>query len=267
MRRIAVVIPYYNAQAWLSRCLNSIDERFKVVLIDDNSSDGSREIADAYAQAHPSATSWSVAVPPFNVSAARNTGLLYLFHVEDIDERPDYITFLDADDAFTPDAWAQINAAIDEAEGAEIIQLNHKRQRGEGPPTVKFWNRRGWYGLRDLPTLWVLVWNKVYKTEILKGVRFDTDLIHGEDELFNLECLAKTRGIYNSERVAVTHYFNNPQSLSNTCTGGDLIAEQRALLCFIADHQGDEDLTEAVRLRQLELWTNKKYRQTFGGLA
>ena len=64
----------------------------------------------------------------------------------------------------------------------------------------------------------------------------------------------------------MTHHFDNPKSLSKIVTPEDLMAEQKCLMKFMNDHIADRKLTEAVRTRQIELWTNKVYREAFGGM-
>ena len=236
--KIAVIVPYYtpdqNTKQLFERCKASIDDRFEKIFVDSN------KIG-------------------LGVSAARNHGL-------DIAARMDldYITFLDADDTLEPNAYDQMLAAISEAPDAPLIQMNHKRMQPNGSAYVKFFNRRGTYEPDNLPSLWVCVWNKLYKADTLKDIRFIVGLNHGEDELFVLEALAVARRVYCSERVAMTHNFDNPNSLSKTCTLSDLIDEQTTLLRFAAAHEDDGSLCEAVRLRQIELWSNNIYRRHFG---
>ena len=232
--KIAVIVPYYtpdqSAKQLFERCKASIDDRFEKIFVD------SMKIG-------------------LGVSAARNHGL-------DIAARMDldYITFLDADDTLEPNAYDQMLAAISEAPDAPLIQMNHKRMQPNGSVYVKFFNRRGTYEPDNLPSLWVCVWNKLYKADTLKDIRFIVGLNHGEDELFVLEALAVARRVYCSERVAVVHYFDNPNSLSKTCGFTDLIDEQMNLLRYA----GDVSLCEAVRLREIELWSNNVYRRVFG---
>lgn len=233
--KIAVIIPYWCARPddWtlLGRCLDSIDKRFEIIPFKDEHQDG------------PSITR------NYGIEAALQCGA-------------DYITFLDADDMFYPDAYDQLTAAIREEPDVPIIQLNHRRRQPNGAEYCKFYNRRGTYTLDNLPDFWVGVWNKVYKADLIREIRFIPGLDHGEDELFNLECLVKARSIYCSERIHMVHCFDNPQSLSKTVKVEDLIAEQRALLDFADHHADDGELLDAVRQRQAYLWDNKVYKET-----
>lgn len=236
--KIGIIVPYYtpdeNTKQLFERCKASIDDRFEKIFVD------SMKIG-------------------LGVSAARNHGLDIAACMD-----LDYITFLDADDTLEPNAYDQMLAAISEAPDAPLIQMNHRRMQPNGSAYVKFFNRRGTYEPDNLPSLWVCVWNKLYKADTLKDIRFIVGLNHGEDELFVLEALAIARRVYCSERFAMTHLIDNPNSLSKTCTLSDLIDEQTALLRFAAAHEDDGSLCEAVRLRQIELWSNNIYRRHFG---
>ncbi len=93
---LSVVIPNYNNSKFLPTCLESIvhqtyDDLLEVIVVDDCSTDHSREVITAYAEKYP------VIRPIFlekngKVSAARNTGLCAA--------KGEYITFVDADDSY-----------------------------------------------------------------------------------------------------------------------------------------------------------------------
>ena len=233
--KIAVVVPHRNAGKWLKRCLDSLDARFMVFPIDDDALQ-------------------------VGVAGARNKGLQ-----EALDAGADYITFLDADDTFAPDAYGQMEAAIKEAGGEPLVQLNHLRVMPTGDKWPRMPNDRGIYELDHLPQLWMSVCNKVIRADLVKDIRFPVGLRHGEDEIFVLSCLQKARRIYNSQRVALHYHKDNPKSLSSSTTSEDLFGEQVALLEMLYDYLEDKELCEAIRGRQAELWKNATYKRVFGG--
>lgn len=257
--KIALIIPYKNAEKWIKRCLDSIKGDFEVILVDDHSEDGSSEIVDN----HPNHDNFihTCTMVSHGVSAARNIGLHHA--IEDVGA--DYIAFLDADDELHPDAYRNMCKAISEAPDDGIIQFNHLMVTGDTIPVPRMHNAQGTYFLKNLPKLWVSVVNKVYKAELIKDLQFNIDLKHGEDELFNLHCLAKARRIYNSEKVTMIHHKDNPNSLSKSTTIDDLIQGQFYLASFLYQNRRDVELREAIRQRQAELWSNPCYKRVFGG--
>lgn len=236
--KISVIIPYKPEEGTaklLGRCLNSVfNQDFNIIYLVDFDAKG--------------------------VSFTRNQGLISAIRAES-----DYITFLDADDTYAPDAYEQMVKAIEEAPDAPIIQMNHVREFPDGRTQQRMWNRRGTYTLDNLPQLWVSSCNKVIKTDLIKDIRFVEGLNHGEDEIFILNCLTKARRLYHSERIALHYHKDNPNSLSTITSLEDLLGEQKALCEFADAHKDDPELLRAVRQRQSELWNNACYKRVFGG--
>lgn len=239
--KITIVLPYYTpddlTKRLFQRCVDSIDPRFEVIAVEDEE------------QLGPGAT--------------RNEGLDRALNF--LNYQPDYVTFLDADDTLAPDAYDQMVKAIEEAPNDAIIQMNHIRVFPDGTQKPRMWNKKGTYYLDKLPQLWVSSVNKLYKADLLQNIKFKNFLNHGEDELFVLECLAKARRLYNSDRVALHYHKDNPNSLSTITSFQDLYDEQMALLEFIDEHSEDKELCEVVRKRQAELWNNPTYKRVIGG--
>ncbi len=89
---VSIIVPIYNMEAYLNRCLTSIQNQtfsdYEIILVDDGSTDGSPEICDCYAEKH----SEVIVIHKANggLSAARLAGF-------DI-ARGKYILFIDSDD-------------------------------------------------------------------------------------------------------------------------------------------------------------------------
>jgi glycosyltransferase involved in cell wall biosynthesis len=103
---VSIIIPVYNAEAYLSQCLDSVlhqaYQHIEVILINDGSTDRSSDICREYAKNDKRIILFEQENQ--GVSAARNAALT-LVHGE-------YITFLDSDDFFTPDALEIMTSAI-----------------------------------------------------------------------------------------------------------------------------------------------------------
>lgn len=259
---IAIIIPYHNAAPWLDRCLASIDPRFEVIAVDDNSTDNGPEIVEKYFNSDKVKGLNLINNRAPGVAGARNTGLD--FALEYI--KPDYIAFLDADDELAPDAYDAMTAAWREKPQAEIIQFQHRRITPDGKAVPRMPCGKGVYNLDRLPPLWVSSVNKLFKTDLIKDISFDTGLRHGEDEVFVLKCLKWARYIFVSEYVTMFYHRDNPNSLSTITDLDDLIGEQRALLELFIDYSDDRALCEAIRQRQCELWNNPTYKRVIGGV-
>lgn len=99
MSKLSIIIPVYNVEKYLSKCLNSILRQtyqdYEIILIDDGSSDSSGIICDWYADKDSRIK--VVHQPNKGVSCARNAGLEL--------SKGEFITFIDADDELCPHFW------------------------------------------------------------------------------------------------------------------------------------------------------------------
>ena len=101
--RISVIVPFYNVEAYLEECLDSIlgqdFDGFEVLLVDDGSPDGSRAIAERYAARDPRVR--IITRENGGLGAARNTGVRAA--------RGRFLTFVDSDDALAPGALRRLH--------------------------------------------------------------------------------------------------------------------------------------------------------------
>lgn len=92
MPKVSVIVPVYNVEKLLERCLNSVLNQsfqdFELLLIDDGSKDSSGQICDNYAKKDQRVRVWHI--PNGGQSAARNLGIDNVYGT--------YIAFIDSDD-------------------------------------------------------------------------------------------------------------------------------------------------------------------------
>lgn len=102
MPEISVIVPVYNAAAFLEECVASVVAQtytyWELLLVDDGSTDGSAELCRALAGRYAGRDIRTLRCRGKGVSDARNTGLA--------EAKGRYVVFLDADDAYEPDAFA-----------------------------------------------------------------------------------------------------------------------------------------------------------------
>ncbi len=107
---ISIIIPVYNTQDYLSKCLDSItnqlnadiSKNIEIILVDDGSVDKSGEICDEYAKKYNFIK--VVHQKNMGVSVARNNGLKL--------SSGDYIMFIDSDDFLHRDALSMFISKI-----------------------------------------------------------------------------------------------------------------------------------------------------------
>lgn len=111
--KISIIIPVYNAELYLEKCLNSLKEQtfsaFEVLCINDGSTDQSKKIIDSFAERD--ARFKLIEQENQGASAARNAGLKLA--------QGEYIMFLDSDDWYEPETCEKAYEAIT-SENADV---------------------------------------------------------------------------------------------------------------------------------------------------
>ena len=254
--KISVIVPYYNAEKWIRRCCESLHNNkgeFEFIFVNDLSSDDSENIVKEFTEVDDRFLMYDNKYSK-GTSGARNTGL--------DNASGEWVTFLDADDHYSANAYNKFRTAIRETD-LPMIQLNHMVEKnGNVRPRH---NPQDEYPLDRLPKLWPSVCTKLFRKDLIEDLRFLENLRHGEDEIFTLNCLIKTRRLDVVGISVLTYTKDNPNSLSSRTSVQDLLGEQRALCDFLERNQDDSHICEAVRIRQAELWNNAAYKRTFGG--
>lgn len=215
---ISVIIPAYNAEGTIRRAVDSVlgqsYPNVELIIVNDGSRDGTAEILDALAAEH--ANVFCVHQENGGVSKARNTGLEHA--------GGGYIAFLDADDELLPDCLERLYRVSCE-ENCDIVAGPSIRVWPDGSRSLKGYGVEGtpliWEGkealgnsLKDHPATYS-VWGKLYRREVLEGVRFvEGKRIH-EDSFFLFEVFAREL------RMAVLaeptiHYYMTAQSASRS---------------------------------------------------
>ena len=257
--KLSIIIPVYNEEKFLERCLSSIQMRddVEVIAIDDGSTDKSIEVLEKYA-----APRFRIYENEKNrgVSFTRNKGVYY--------SAGDYVIFLDADDALAPDGVETILAVIARHPEADVIQLNHRRCKDGSACQIegRYSVRQGFYEVKNLPPKWAPVWNKVYKREFLDlhDIRFRDGQQFDEDRLFNIECLIYTHGLVCDERAALNKYFDNEESICHTMNRDKMSGALQGLTEMLG-RDNPPEIDELIR-QSIQMHLNsRKWRDAFGG--
>lgn len=189
--KISVIVPVYNTERYLRRCVESILAQtytdFELLLIDDGSTDGSAAICDEYAALDPRVRVFHK--PNGGVSSARNLGLDHACG--------QWITFCDADD-YVYAEWLQ-NYDIESVSDEDLINQGAKSNayifRDTNPVSELSFSFDGspseFIEKSTQNGLFGYLWIKCFRKDIIKErqIRFDTGVKFQEDELFITEYL------------------------------------------------------------------------------
>mgnify|MGYP000912134466 CR=1 FL=1 len=212
---ISVIIPIYNAETTLRRCLDSILSQsyrsLEIIVVDDGSKDTSGNLCDEYGEKNDRV----VVIHQENqgVSAARNRGI-------DI-ASGEYVAFIDSDDYVDSDYFQVL------LEGIERFNADFGMSALTAVPHIDMYTCLKSnndivsliiglkYGINAAP------YNKIFKKHLIGNLRFDPQIYMGEDTLFAVEYAKKCRkGIFinkamyhYNERTSSTSYMRDPSKL------------------------------------------------------
>lgn len=220
---VQVVIPVYNAEKYIRRCLDSLISQtypyWEAILIDDASADGGMEIIKEYQASDSRITVYSMEENS-GVSNVRNFALSKL--------TAEYTAFLDADDFWENE---MLEVMVEKAEeGIDVVQCRYIYDYPGGkqvlPPGV--FDRDTRIDKNSISKIYYKmatginmnhVCMKLIRTELLKDLRFDTALKTAEDLKLCVRLFCNVESYYFINR-AFYHYCRNADSLTGKSLSG-----------------------------------------------
>lgn len=212
MAAISVIVPVYNVEAYLSRCVESIlGQSFsdlELVLVDDGSPDRCGEICDMYARQDT-----RVHVIHRNnggLSAARNSGIDWVMaHSES-----QWITFVDSDDWLERSFLLNLYTAVQET-GCTLSACEYYITQGEIKQSENITHAQVMtadeYYCKDGIHAAAVACAKLYQKSLFQSIRYPLGKLH-EDEFVTY------RMVYAAEKVAYLSealyaYYQNPEGI------------------------------------------------------
>ena len=192
--KISVIVPVYNVEAYLERCVESILQQtyahFELILINDGSTDSSGQICDHLASQYENIKVYHI--ENAGVSNARNMGIQLA--------TGSWVTFIDSDDFVTQDYLATLASAVEGLNVGFVIAPLHHIKNGvvtDLPPhsgKTELWSTEETMKelLMTTRTSFFPV-AKLFKRDLLADDKFNTNYHLAEDALFLTELLLKTR--------------------------------------------------------------------------
>lgn len=212
---ISVIVPVYNVEPYLNRCVDSILEQtftdFELILVDDGSPDHCPIICDRYAEKDKRVH--VIHQENNGLSSARNTGIDWVFANSD----SQWISFVDSDDWVHPEYLERLlNAAVENDVAVSIC--SYAETEGENPVIntaklfPKVWTPDNYFVEHNVNA--VVAWGKIYQKKCFEKIRYPKGKIH-EDEFITHQILFKF------EKIAVIEaplyaYYRNKSGITQT---------------------------------------------------
>lgn len=212
MELLSIIVPVYNGEKYLSRCIDSILKQtyrnIELILVNDGSKDRSLEICQEYAlkdnRVHV------IDKTNGGVSSARNSGIAFA-HGE-------ILTFVDCDDFIDSDMYTCLINLMGE-NSADIVACNYQYGKWDSSNTDKVYQYNGETAILKMLTqdrendgISVAPVDKIYKKELFNSTRFSEEIHVAED----IECI--TRVLYEATNIVkidktLYTYFQNDASV------------------------------------------------------
>lgn len=171
---ISIIVPVYNVEQYLDRCVESIlrqtYRRLEIILVDDGSTDSSPAKCDGYAKRDKRVK--VVHKRNGGLSDARNAGLALV--------TGDYIGYVDSDDWIEPEMYARMYQAC-AGHNAQVAVCRYFCEYadktvagGDGSviPLVRDELLKIYIGGHDRYVIYNSVWSKLFKRDVVSGMLF-----------------------------------------------------------------------------------------------
>lgn len=211
--KVSVIVPVYNVEKYLRRCLDSIInqtyQNLEIILVDDGSPDKCGAICDEYAEKDDRIV--VIHKPNGGVSSARNVAIK--------ESTGKYIVFIDSDDFVLPNYIAHLMSAGNRDYVAAGCYVQNKQNewsewRNHPQKTSISQVKSNPELINTIPT--GTVWARRYKRELIvsHSLSFHSDITRGEDTLFNCCYLKSCETISVIDAVDYMYQYNSTSATS-----------------------------------------------------
>ena len=231
--RLSIIIPIYNVEDTLQRCLESVltqmDERIEVILIDDGSTDSSGKIAEEMIANKGNCR--LIHQTNKGLSAARNAGIEVA--------TGDYLTFVDSDDFVAEGTYDALLAVLAAHPDYDILEYPAMLYYGSATrQRLLTFSDTTISSIRDYwlvgGHLHTYAWNKLYRRELFTDIRFPSGKVF--EDVYTYPFLLQRAKVVATTSVGLYYYCQNGKGITAQAGGKEL-----------------NDLLEA-HLKHLKLW-------------
>lgn len=155
MKKVSVIIPVYNVENYLRKCLDSLVNQtlkdLEIIVVNDGTTDNSQEIIDEYVKKYPKKVV-SIIQENGGQGTARNTGLLHA--------KGEYIGYVDSDDYVEENMYEELYKKAKEEDSDIVICGNNVVKENYDFLSKEEVDKEFLLGK-------MAVWNKIYKKNII----------------------------------------------------------------------------------------------------
>ncbi len=249
MIKYSVIIPVYNAEKTLERCVSSLlSENYpdcEIILVNDGSTDHSAELCADYANADSRVRFFSK--ENGGVSTARNAGLDLAVG--------EYVLFVDSDDYVLPGFFDKLDREREKTD-ADLVMFSYCVDKGEKKETCSF-SPAVRCGREELMPRVVgaicrktinMPWAKQYRRSIIEEhqLRFPVGASVAEDRVFNICYSFYIDSLQFSDKVLYCVDTGNENSLSRK-RHSDLNKQFAVTRQYFKDHLNDAPIPESEK--------------------
>ena len=215
MPLISLIIPVYNAQSFLGRCVNSIlaqtERNFEVILSDDGSTDNSWALCEQYAKQYPF----------IKAIHHENRGPAHARNLALVQAEGEYLTFADADDWLAPAFLEELVRTARQYQ-ADLACCNlflaYENHTKEVPPPlpqgVVLQQTAMYLGITNMG-FGSFLCNKLFKRSLFDGFKMKEGTFY-EDYDAGIRLLARARRIAYTPKPLYFYFQGNPNSTTHT---------------------------------------------------
>lgn len=210
---ISIIVPVYNAENFLSRCLSSLLNQsynaLEIICVNDGSTDGSAQILQQYASQHHQIK--VLHQQNAGTGTTRNNGLQAA--------TGDYVMFCDADDAFHPTMCEDMLRTLEDQQvdlvmcDCRIVKTDNIHRAYMQDENNNYF-RLSIFGkthLNDRERFQInsVLWNKIFKKSVIDqyNITFPLSLLNHEDASFVWQYLAVSHTFYGLNKVLYDYYL------------------------------------------------------------
>ena len=224
MVKISVIIPVYNSEKYLEKCLKSVIyqtyENLEIICVNDGSEDNSLNILEDFKKKDERVK--IISTENKGQSHARNKGLK--------ESSGDYVSFIDSDDWVSLSLYEKFIYALNNSEGFEIFLFNARKvySNPKNPFYEEFFKPYEWKNYENENNILNFDYcmnpfegnmsavNKIYERKFLdkNGIEFIEGLIF-EDQLFYIQTMLEAKKIYMYKECLYNYRINEFSTMQN----------------------------------------------------